>query len=351
MQRLGRLSEPPEPYEYFHLIGGTSTGGWVSISLCDLFTASSFQTDTCSSLIAVLLGRLHMTIAEAMAIYYDLSATVFPKGGKLAIGTYDHKPLETIIQKIVRERERGDKMLDKANDSELGHSFVCAIPSHDYMTPTRFRSYHIEGDNQSPACAIWEACRATSAAPGYFLPMEISWGDQTDRFLDGGLGCNNPAQWVLTEAELLLGSDRKFGCLISLGTGDRSNKSAPGRGHIDRLKLRGLGIGSSFNQIRKYVSDIISDSRKTDHILKGIFENHAGSYYRFNVPGGADGIDLGDASKLPEIVSRTKSYLARREVSSQMDEVAGILYRKSSPGLSLSRACEWSFSSRLECCD
>ena len=37
-------------------------------------------------------------------------------------------------------------------------------------------------------------------------------------FIDGGLGCNNPSQVVLDEAEALFGA-RQIGCLVSIGTG------------------------------------------------------------------------------------------------------------------------------------
>ena len=46
---------PPKPCEYFDLIGGTSTGG----------------------LIAIMLGRLQMTIAECREAYLDISAKLF----------------------------------------------------------------------------------------------------------------------------------------------------------------------------------------------------------------------------------------------------------------------------------
>lgn len=40
---------------------------------------------------------------------------------------------------------------------------------------------------------VWEAARATSAAPGYFQPMKI--GKWT--FVDGGLLANNPIGWYV----------------------------------------------------------------------------------------------------------------------------------------------------------
>ena len=48
---------PPKPCDYFDMIGGTSTGG----------------------LIAVMLGRLRMTVDECTAAYTSLSDRVFEK--------------------------------------------------------------------------------------------------------------------------------------------------------------------------------------------------------------------------------------------------------------------------------
>lgn len=42
-------------------------------------------------------------------------------------------------------------------------------------------------------CKIWEAARATSAAPTFFDPMVLKSVDGKDhRLVDGGLGFNNP---------------------------------------------------------------------------------------------------------------------------------------------------------------
>ena len=70
---------PPKPCDYFDLIGGTSTGGFVLSSmiclpsvpwLCALLTLTP-------RLIAIMLGRLHMTVKDAIEAYLELSKDVF----------------------------------------------------------------------------------------------------------------------------------------------------------------------------------------------------------------------------------------------------------------------------------
>src|SRR6266568_3989190 len=63
-------------------------------------------------------------------------------------------------------------------------------------------------------CKIWEAARATSAAPTFFKRIEIG----NKQLVDGGLGCNNPSRVVLDEAEAAFGG-HQIGCLVSIGTG------------------------------------------------------------------------------------------------------------------------------------
>lgn len=76
---------PPKPCDYFDMIGGTSTGG----------------------LIAIMLGRLQMTVDECIDAYATLSDRVFEKKrspfdikGRLR-GRYDSKELERIIKNML----------------------------------------------------------------------------------------------------------------------------------------------------------------------------------------------------------------------------------------------------------
>ena len=78
---------PPKPCDYFDMIGGTSTGG----------------------LIAIMLGRLRMTIDDCIDAYTSLSDKVFEKKahrvnikGKLQ-GRFDTAALEQTIKKILAD--------------------------------------------------------------------------------------------------------------------------------------------------------------------------------------------------------------------------------------------------------
>jgi len=95
--------------------------------------------------------------------------------------------------------------------------------------PYLFRNYelpavdddHTQRHRYPGSCShkLWEAGRATSAAP-FFFPY-VTIGDH--QFMDGGLLANNPSQVAYTEALALWGPD-SIGCLISIGTGQQPRK-------------------------------------------------------------------------------------------------------------------------------
>lgn len=62
---------PPKPCDYFDMIGGTSTGGFVYSIIKKL---RSFADS--DSLIAIMLGRLQMTVDECIDAYVSLSENI-----------------------------------------------------------------------------------------------------------------------------------------------------------------------------------------------------------------------------------------------------------------------------------
>ena len=92
--------------------------------------------------------------------------------------------------------------------------FVC-VTSEKLGKHFRFRSYNSPWDVLDD-CPIWQACRATSAAPTFFPPMEI--GNPPVAYVDGGMGYNNPIRALIEETSHMWPSDR-IGCIVSIGTG------------------------------------------------------------------------------------------------------------------------------------
>ncbi|KAF3317983.1 hypothetical protein TWF173_009804 [Orbilia oligospora] len=311
MKRLNRSrlkDDQLEPWQLFDLIGGTSTGG----------------------LIAIMLGRLRMSIDECIADWVELSKKIFqPKHRKFnllrvvdflkANGRFDAEILEAGIKEIIKKRlsrrygaaeeEEEEESTEALEETLLWDQyddgckvFVCAIKGEDKM-PVFLRSYDNEkqSDHYSADIKIWEACRATSAATTFFDRFERTSQGVRQTFVDGAFAYNNPVSRVYQEAIDLWGD--KESLLISIGTGDKPDSSMTGG-------LKSLLVG---------IVDIVLATDKEDREFK---EEHldlidAGLFYRFNVPGIAR-IGIEEYKKLDEISAVTKSHLSRPDTNRSM---------------------------------
>ncbi|KAK6531861.1 hypothetical protein TWF694_003026 [Orbilia ellipsospora] len=208
-----------KPCEVFDMIGGTSTGGFI----------------------AIMLGRLRMSIDECIQRYEKVMGKVFPDGTWKTSSLvwnghiYPEGPLEEAIKEIVKEKlgSADAKLID---DSENACKiFVMAVREDkgNNRAPVFFRSYvNRENASEFPEVKIWEAARATSAAPSYFKPFKL--GDHN--LVDGGLGANNPIGWLWTEMLAVFGPARPTNCFLSIGTGRAKNQSLPEPGKLLKAK-------------------------------------------------------------------------------------------------------------------
>ena len=81
-----------------------------------------------------------------------------------------------------------------------------------------FRSYPtpegLSAGSGTNDCEVWQAGRATSAAPTYFEPFVF----KRENYYDGGVIANNPVRVAIDEAQSLW-PGREIGCVVSLGCG------------------------------------------------------------------------------------------------------------------------------------
>lgn len=153
-------------------------------------------------------------------------------------------------------------------------------------------------------CKIWEAARATSAAPNFFKHIEIGRGQP---FVDGGLGCNNPSRLVLDEAKSLFGA-RQIGCLVSIGTGQ-----------AETISIKpGLFQRISPGDIIDTLKAIATDCEATHENMSGLFTYSPNTYFRLNVEQGMQKIDVSEWEKLSNVEAHTTQYMKRREVDEKL---------------------------------
>ncbi|KAJ7143453.1 hypothetical protein C8R46DRAFT_1360542 [Mycena filopes] len=295
IQRVQGLEEMPLPCDYFDLIGGTSTGG----------------------LIAILIGRLRMSVDDAIACYVEFSKKVFGKTKSTwGEGRYSATIFEDVVKTLVRKRT-GDTETPLLDDGALGRVckiFVCARRVHaiDYGIAELFRSY--QSTNPAVACTVWQAARATSAAPTFFKRVAI--GPVQEQFIDGGMGVNNPAKQVLAEADAVF-PNQQIACLISIGTGWTGTAELPKPGFLERNTIP---VG-----VIKVLKALATDSEQTAQEMQLKFAKQPKIYFRFNVDHGLETVGLDDWRQMGKVASLTRSYADKHETRALLDDAVTVV--------------------------
>ncbi|KAK9092096.1 hypothetical protein Syun_027007 [Stephania yunnanensis] len=246
-------------HEMFDLICGTSTGG----------------------MLAVALGIKQMTLDDCEGIYKKLGKLVFaepvPKDNEAAswiekldqlyksssqsfrVVVHGSKHSADQFEKLLKEMcadEDGDLLIESAVKNIPKVFVVSTLVSLMPAQPYIFRNYQYPvgtlevpvGKAELPStnglgiagigaqavnkrrasigsCKhhIWQAIRASSAAP-YYLD---DFSDDVNRWQDGAIVANNPTIFAIREAQLLW-PDTRIDCLVSIGCGSVPTKARKG---------------------------------------------------------------------------------------------------------------------------
>ncbi|KDN33704.1 hypothetical protein RSAG8_13200, partial [Rhizoctonia solani AG-8 WAC10335] len=150
---------------------------------------------------------------------------------------------------------------------------------------------------------IWEAARATSAAPAFFAPIII--GDKGVQYVDGAVsGHCNPATLAREEADYLW-PGRENWLLLSLGTGAPSEVSLSG--NLPQKLLGFIGLSSNTIQVHEGAARTYHQTYQTGH----------SPYIRLSVEHSIDAVRMDDHDKMPQIAAATTTYLSK-EVTRQI---------------------------------
>lgn len=329
------------PADFFDLIIGTSTGG----------------------IMALMLGRMRMSVGECINAYRNLSCKIFAggvattllsggplgKGPGLGLGMgllngrdldtffrmamssallsepalYDAARLEKHVKRTIKAQahtwDNDEAFLEEKNANSC-HTAVVAACQLNATTPHLMRSYDHEDYPTSERVRIWEAARATSAAPAFFAPITI--GDKGIMYVDGAVtGHCNPTTLAREEAEYLWrdpDNPRENVLLLSLGTGAPTAISLAGQ---LPQKLVGF-IGLSANAIHT--------AEASTRYYNQRYEKNFSPYIRLSVPHDIDAIRLDDYEKLPAIAAATSTYLLKEEAKALLFQAVnmGLGYTK-----------------------
>ncbi|XP_033882983.3 calcium-independent phospholipase A2-gamma-like [Acipenser ruthenus] len=282
LHKLEELTGKPI-YQLFDYICGVSTG----------------------AILGFMLGLFQIPLAECEDLYRRLGSDVFKQNvivGTVKMGWshafYDSEIWETIL----KERIGSDLMIETARNAKCPK--VAAVSTivnrgtplkayvfRNYNLPPGVKSHYLGGCHHK----LWQALRASSAAPGYFQEFVLG----NDLHQDGGLLINNPSALAIHECKCLW-PNTPVQCLVSLGTG--------------RYESEGKN-NATYTSLKTKLTNVISSATDTEEVhtmLDALLPPN--TYFRFN-PHLNEDIQLNENrnEKLNLLQTEGTRYLERNE--------------------------------------
>ncbi|KAL8799034.1 MAG: hypothetical protein Q9182_006187 [Xanthomendoza sp. 2 TL-2023] len=225
------LQDTYRPCHYFDYIAGSSSGG----------------------LIAIMLGRLRMTVDQCLVTYERLSAKVFEKPSsrlKRSLHKYNTSTRRDMLTELFltlrpaqpSPNEQSRKFKSDAircrtivcsNRSDLKEKVTAPYIFRSYAYPTHHTlrpSLYPRNPDDSSEFDITQVARATSAAPSYFKSTEI----HEHRYYDAAMNINNPSLEVYQEVSVLNKAHESVALLLSLGTGNAKGSTIKAKRALQR---------------------------------------------------------------------------------------------------------------------
>lgn len=308
LQTLHKLEEMTgKPiYKLFDYICGVSTG----------------------AILGFMLGVFQIPLNECDDLYRKLGSDVFKQNvivGTVKMGWshafYDSEAWENILKEkmgshLLVETSRNPECPKVAAVSTIVNrgTPLKAYVFRNYNLLPGVRSHYLGGCQHQ----LWQAIRATSAAPGYF--QEFTLGN--DLHQDGGLLINNPTALAVHECKCLW-PNTPLECVVSLGTG--------------RFETLGKNSVTS-TSLKTKLTNVISSATDTEevHAMLDAFLP-PNTYFRFN-PYISEDISMDESrqEKLNLLQAEGVRYLERNE--EKLKKVTRILTQEKS---SVHRMADW----------
>ncbi|KAI4881614.1 hypothetical protein NFI96_026824, partial [Prochilodus magdalenae] len=306
LHKLENLTGKPI-YQLFDYICGVSTG----------------------AILAFMLGVFQIPLPECEELYRKLGSDVFKQNvivGTVKMG-WNHAFYDSQIwEDILKERMGPSLMIDTAKDPECPKVAAVStivnrgLPLKAYV----FRNYnflpgvrsHYLGSCQHK---LWQAIRASSAAPGYFQEYVLGH----DLHQDGGLLINNPTALAIHECKCLW-PNTPVQCVVSLGTG--------------RYETAGKSSSGTYTSLKTKLTHVISSATDTEEVhtmLDALLPPN--TYFRFN-PYMSEDIPLDESrpERLNFLQAEGQRYLERNET--KLKKAARVLSQEKS---AIQRLAEW----------
>ncbi|XP_035677274.1 calcium-independent phospholipase A2-gamma-like [Branchiostoma floridae] len=175
------------------------------------------------AILAILLGVYKVSLDECEELYRRFSEEIFKRSTYVGVGKLflSHAFYDTAAWEKMLKTEVGDRlMIETVRDPACPKiSVVSTLANHPSLRAYLFRNYNLPAGAPShyhgDCCTrVWEAVRASSAAPGYFEEFKLGQGIHQD----GGVLVNNPCAVAIHESKLLW-PDTPLQCVVSVGMG------------------------------------------------------------------------------------------------------------------------------------
>uniref|UniRef100_A0A8C5E2T2 Calcium-independent phospholipase A2-gamma-like n=1 Tax=Gouania willdenowi TaxID=441366 RepID=A0A8C5E2T2_GOUWI len=282
------------------------------------------------AVLGFLLGVFQIPLSECEDLYRSLGSDIFKQNflvGAVKMG-WNHAFYDSDAwERLLKEKMGSHLLIETSKNPECPK--VAAVSTIVNRGPSLkayvFRNYNLQPGTRSlylGGCQhqLWEAIRATSAAPGYF--QEFLLGN--DLHQDGGLLINNPTAVAVHES-VCVWPGVPLECVVSVGTG----------------RFQSLGKSSNsatYSSLKSKLSNVISSATDTEevHSMLDAFLP-ADTYFRFN-PFLSEDVSLDERreDRLRLLQAEGERYLLRNQ--DKLRKAARILSREKS---SLQRAAEW----------
>ncbi|XP_066175133.1 calcium-independent phospholipase A2-gamma [Sylvia atricapilla] len=280
------------------------------------------------AILAFMLGLFHIPLDDCEELYHKLGSDVFKQNvivGTVKMG-WNHAFYDSDIwEKMLKEKMGSNLMIETARKSRCPK--VAAVSTIvNRGTPLKafvFRNYnHFPGvkSHYMGGChyKLWQAIRASSAAPGYFQEYVLG----SDLHQDGGLLLNNPSALAVHECKCLW-PNVPLQCLISLGTGRYESEVKTNVTHTS-LKAKLTNVINS-----------ATDTEEVHTMLDALLPPD--TYFRFNPLMNEDiPLDESRKEKLSQLQTDGIRYLERNE--EKLRKAAKILTEEKS---ALQRLQDW----------
>ncbi|NWV20512.1 PLPL8 phospholipase, partial [Origma solitaria] len=280
------------------------------------------------AILAFMLGLFHIPLDDCEELYHKLGSDVFKQNvivGTVKMG-WSHAFYDSDIwEKMLKEKMGSNLMIETARKSKCPK--VAAVSTIvNRGTPLKafvFRNYnHFPGvkSHYIGGCQykLWQAIRASSAAPGYFQEYVLG----SDLHQDGGLLLNNPSALAVHECKCLW-PNVPLQCLISLGTGRYESEVKTNVTHTS-LKAKLTNVINS-----------ATDTEEVHTMLDALLPPD--TYFRFNPLMNEDiPLDESRKEKLSQLQTDGIRYLERNE--EKLRKAAKILTQEKS---ALQRLQDW----------